>query len=81
METAFLKNSFNFSMISLSFCKTSSATSLILAPQFLVSEKNGFTVFQNSLLSVTRDGFSPLKNLFFLSYKVYCNNFSAFCRL
>ena len=64
--------------ISLSFGKTSSSTSLIIAPQFSLSEKNDFTVSQNSLLSVKKKKDSAHWKTFFLFYKVYCNKFSIF---
>ena len=60
VDTAFLKNSFR---------------SLICDLQFPLFKKNGLIVFQNNLLSVTKDRLSYWKTVSFLLYTVCCKSF------
>ena len=64
VETSFLKNTCNSLAIRSSSWNTwSFSTSLICAPEFPLFEKNGLTVFQNYLLSITKDGLILLKKI------------------
>ena len=60
VDTAFLKNSFR---------------SLICDLQFPLFKKNSLIVFQNNLLSVTKDRLSYWKTVSFLLYTVCCKSF------
>ena len=62
VETAFFKKVFNSSAIFVSSYSISSfSTSFMLLPELPLFEKNGLIVFQNNLLSLTKEGFSLLK--------------------
>ena len=75
-DKAFLKNLFNSFVIRSSSCNISSfSRSLICDALFPLFEKTGLIVFQNILLSVTKDGLRLLKNRF-LSF--LCKSFSVF---
>ena len=65
VDTAFLKKVFSVSATLSSFCINSSfSMSFIWDLRFVLSEKNGFIVFQKMLLSLTKDGLRLLKNSF-----------------
>ena len=79
VDTAFLKNLFSSFAIRSSSCNTSSfSTSLICDPWFPLFENNVLIVFQNNLLSVTKDRSKLLKNCFLsflysLLQKFFCS--------
>ena len=75
-ETAFSKKVFNSSAISLLFYSPSSfSTSFMLPSKLSLFEKNGLTLLQNNLLSLTKEGFS-LFMIFFVPFcKAFYNNF------
>ena len=65
VDTAFLKKVFSVSATLSSFCINSSfSMSFIWDLRFPLPEKNGVTVFQKILLSLTKDGLRLLKNSF-----------------